>query len=95
MTLEELKTEAEKQGYRLIKKPEPLPKIKPCPCGRKRLELWHRNMWSAGYLQIGCPKCKRRGDWGKNEREARELWNMRITDEGGAKMEDGVCESLN
>lgn len=83
MTFEELKTEAEKQGYKLMKKPEPMPKIRPCPCGRKRLS--HYYMWdrrtSTEYIQIGCPKCGRLGDWCENEREARELWNERMMEE--------------
>lgn len=77
MTLEELKAEAERQGYKLMKKPEPMPKIKPCPCGRKilsRLYTWDRRT-GTGYILIRCPKCGCEGDWGKNEREARELWN--------------------
>ena len=42
MTFEELKTEAERQGYKLVKKPIPLPKIHPCTCGRKKMETWYQ-----------------------------------------------------
>ena len=82
MTLEELKAEAERQGYKLVKKPEPMPKIKPCLCGRKTLDHRYKYGIMTGkyYMQIKCPKCEREGDWGESEREAREFWNMRVTD---------------
>ena len=40
MTVEELKIEANKLGYNIIKKPEPKEKKLPCICGRKK----HRDM---------------------------------------------------
>lgn len=74
MTLEELKTEAKRQGYGLIKK-NPLPKKLPCVCGRKLLEEWWvmRKGWA-----YKCPECGRMADAGETEREARELWNEAV-----------------
>ena len=76
MTLDQLKAEAEKQGYKLVKKPDPLPRIHPCSCGRQKLQTW----WEAGEYQgrgtfLKCPNCGKRGAVGKTERETRENWN--------------------
>ena len=95
MTLEELKAEAKRQGYNLIKIPPKMPKLKKCPiCGRLpkvRQELV-RNL-----VYVSCPgrKCligpvvnrrdgvkvisKREG-----ECEAREAWNEMVS-KGGDK----------
>ena len=74
MTLEDLKKEAARQGYALIKR-NPLPLISPCTCGRKsKFSRWYRNMWGVSEIAIYCPKCEREV-WGENEREAREHWN--------------------
>ena len=44
MTVEELKAEAEKQGYKLVKVASPI-RILPCPvCGCKKTEEWYRNL---------------------------------------------------
>lgn len=76
MTFEELKTEAERQGYKLVKKPIPLPKIHPCTCGRKKMETWYQ---AGSYKDLGtflrCPRCGKKGGIGKTYRETREKWN--------------------
>ena len=82
MTLEELKAEAKKQGYNLIKY-NPLPKIKPCTCGRKK---YFKRMYNIAWegrergenVAICCPDCGRMM-WGVNEREARERWNKAVS----------------
>lgn len=75
MSVDELKAEAKRHGYALIKR-NPLPKKLPCVCGRKLLEEWYvvsRKGW-----MYKCPVCGRMADMGKTEREARELWNEAV-----------------
>ena len=82
MTFEELKAEAEKQGYNLIAKPPKKVKLLPCPCGRKQLSIWGRSN-PEEYL-VSCPKCGNGEDneWCRKERQARLLWNEYV---GGAE----------
>lgn len=49
MTYEELKKEADKLGYKLIKKPEPVKRL-PCTCGCKRVY----NCYSSHYSGYKC-----------------------------------------
>ena len=83
MNLDDLKVEAHKHGYRLIKA-NPYIKLLPCTCGRKRLELWY-HMGGNG-MYFACPVCGREGMTGKTERQARQYWNdcvsrMEVQDE--------------
>lgn len=71
MTVEELKAEADKLGYRLIKKPMYI-KILPCVCGCKIHKYWHNAKTNES--GVGCPKCERI-IWGKDETEAKMNWN--------------------
>ena len=71
MTLEELKVEAKKQGYRLVKIPERIVLL-PCPvCGLKKTSQWY------GYLGrfYRCNNCDFAGSSAKTIREARKKWN--------------------
>lgn len=83
MTFEELKAEANRQGYNLLKRPDPMPKLSQCTCGRKQIGLW--NKWfdnKEDKFQYGCPKCGRQsGVWAKSVREARLVWNDMIEKE--------------
>ena len=74
MTFEELREEAHRQGYHLIKY-NPLPKIQQCTCGRKKYfkRLYH-TAWGCESVSIYCPDCGREVEGG-SEREAREIWN--------------------
>jgi len=78
MTFDELKAEAEKQGYNLVKKPEPMPKMQPCLCGRKQIHIWHKS--NPDEYQANCPKCGfgKDSEWASSTRRAREIWNERI-----------------
>ena len=79
MTFEELRAEANKQGYNLIKRPDPMPKLKQCICGRKQIGLWNRWFDSTDKFQYSCPKCGRQPNiWAKSVREARSIWNEMI-----------------
>lgn len=87
MTLEELRAEAKKYGYGLYKIGAQKPKLSPCTCGRKHVDLWHearyikdnkgieRKRW--GYF-VQCPNCGRKSEWSINEIGARNNWNKII-----------------
>ena len=74
MTVEELKVEAAKLGYKLIKKPEYV-KFRPCICGCNKRELWHRIGGTEFYK---CKNCGLIAPEGFNDREARLNWNKMI-----------------
>lgn len=83
LTLDELKAEAKRQGYKLIKD-NPIPKFNPCICGAN-----HRTEWknTRGAYCYECMECGRTSSWGDNRREARENWNRMVTDEAGRTYE--------
>jgi len=69
MTIEELKAEANKLGYSLVKKPERVPHSK-CVCGRRP------SVWSGrGTFYICCEKCGRQSERYINEKNAWKNWN--------------------
>lgn len=71
MTLEELKKEADRFGYNLVKKSRP-DKLLPCKCGHNRREHWH--------MQHGVKlKCMGCGEEvvGKNMADAMRNWNRK------------------
>ena len=77
MTVEELKIEAKKLGYNIIKI-KPKTKILPCICGRKRMEKWYFCQEGKDTkIEIVCPICYREAI-GKTEQEAIENWNNSI-----------------
>lgn len=78
MTLDELKAEAKRQGYKLIKD-NPMPKLSPCICGAKRRAEW-TSASLRGYC-YECMKCGKMSSWGDTRREARENWNRMVNDE--------------
>lgn len=89
MTVEELKIEAEKLGYYIVKKPRAIGRLKPCLiCGRK---ITHYDIRTSYYPEYGdrvsvirCPKCAREimvhmnnDIWTKHELQcaAADEWN--------------------
>ena len=80
MTFEELKSEAKRQGYKLIKD-DPKSKL-PCVCGcnSKRLGTYWFVSREKADVTIYCPVCNREAI-GKNEKEAIENWNNSIVRE--------------
>ena len=72
MTLQELMEEADRQGYRLIKKPLRTTLLA-CTCGCRQRA--HR--YSKDTVILVCKKCGRRVT-GKNEMNARVNWNKEI-----------------
>lgn len=84
MTLDELKVEAEKLGYTLIKKPESI-KMLPCTCGSKRRSEW----FSAGQIFYCCNRCGKKSPPANTVRGAKRAWNEMI-EKGG---EENGCNT--
>ena len=72
MTLEELKKEAGKYGYRLVPKKKKLERLLPCLCGCKRREHWYGS-GNRKYI-LFCQRCGIEAS-GRTEREAYKAWN--------------------
>lgn len=81
MTLEELKLEADKLGYSLVKKQKSI-KLLPCTCGNKRRTMWIttiRSTGGGGFQRIlACDKCGMKAPPGNTIQEAKENWNKII-----------------
>ena len=77
MTLDELKTESEKLGYRLVKN-QPYIRLLPCTCGRKKVEEWFGVRDNHFYA---CPRCGKKSPPAKTTRGARISWNEMIEKE--------------
>ena len=76
MTLEELKAEANKLGYGLIKKKSYIP-IKPCPvCGKKSTRIWYGQRGKGTMRQ--CSFCDFAGDWTNEKIHTTEAWNNAV-----------------
>ena len=73
MTYEELKEEARKMGYHLVKNEGSIPLL-PCICGAKRRERWSGP--NGGFLR--CVKCGRKGGYAKSARGEKLAWNEMI-----------------
>ena len=73
MTLEELKTEANKLGYNVIKKQQHI-KMQPCKCGSKNLGIGIDN----GMYCIECNKCGFSSKPAKTQKQSRSNWNEEI-----------------
>lgn len=76
MRLDELKAEAEKLGYTLIKKSESI-KMLPCTCGCKRRTEW----FSKGQIFVSCKRCGKKSPLSNTERGAKRAWNEMIEKE--------------
>lgn len=80
MTLEELKIEAEKHGYHLVKNYHTV-KLLPCPvCGSKRTIKWISTM-GKGYRRE-CSGCDFKAEWRQTKKAARESWNEVVLEYG-------------
>lgn len=77
MTLDELRREANKLGYRVLKKTEPLPTLVPCTCGCNR----RASLWRAGRGAFyRCKGCGFESKPAITERGKRQNWNDAITE---------------
>ena len=74
MTLEELKIEANKQGYNLVKKQRYVPLAK-CPCGAKLSIKAYDTVYGHAYK---CIKCGLQSYPQKTHKGAREHWNIAV-----------------
>lgn len=94
MTFNELRAEASKLGYKLVK-PQKYVKIEPCPvCGKKRTEVWYA---VGGNRFRGCCYCGFKANYGKTERESRLSWNKSVKAYLKNKKEEsgnGSCEKM-
>lgn len=75
MELEELKAEAEKLGYKLVKKQESTALL-PCTCGGGKPHEWLQ-FGETGYI-YRCEKCDKEGKLCKTKTDARRAWNQMI-----------------
>lgn len=79
MNLEELKLEAEKLGYKLIKKPENI-KLERCTCGGKPHEMFRIDFGDSddsGYIYT-CPNCGLKSEAARTHIGAKREWNRMI-----------------
>ena len=85
MTVEELKAEAKRLGYNIIKKPESV-KLLPCVCGHKRVEQYYKHIQGkkkeSGHF-YWCQWCGREAEVGKTKIEAKKRWNEAMEREIG------------
>ena len=75
MTLEELKAEAKRQGYKLIK--DEKIQFEPCLCGGTRREWWS----GPKGVQVVCLRCGLESPWvprSKGETGVKKAWNAMI-----------------
>ena len=80
MTVDELKIEAKKLGYNIVKIPERPEKLLPCICGSRHRSHWEsRHDDGLWYKSLRC-KCGRRAD-GLTKIEVNKNWNNMIRKE--------------
>ena len=82
MTFEELKEEAKRQGYNLVKNPTYIPLAK-CSCGAK---LSVKAKWTVYGHAYKCIKCGLESNPAKTYKQARENWNKAVEEK---------CKSMN
>lgn len=76
MTVEELKQEAKKLGYNIIKIPDKVKKLN-CICGAssRYVEVWTR---FDGNMFCKCRQCHKQSYFGRNKNEAIKNWNWSV-----------------
>lgn len=76
MIFDELKKEADTQGYRLVKKSKYI-KLRPCPqCGTKRTENWYNTKYQKWFKQcINCEFCSLLVD---KKKDLNSAWNKAV-----------------
>ena len=104
MTLEELKAEARKYGYHLVKDIQNV-KILPCPvCGSKKTSEWYlrgglkvRKCYNFHVVPKLC-KCTFEGTPGKTSIEAKQNWNeavLKYKKEEEERIAEGICDAID
>lgn len=74
MTLEELKSEAKKHGYKLIKE-RPYIRLAHCVCGHKSIGTWFTYGGEPTMYHHECYKCGFTSEPAPTKYEARQKWN--------------------
>ena len=89
MTLEELKLEADKLGYKLVKKQKSI-KLLPCICGSKRRTMWITTAGGTKGVQriLACDKCGMEAPPGNTIQEAKGNWNKMIKENWNKMIEE-------
>lgn len=83
MTLEELKVEADKLGYKVVRKSVRRDNLVPCICGCKRRAHWYESKWndsthkSQNIVGMRCLRCGREVT-GFSLNDVRRNWNLMI-----------------
>ena len=78
MTVEELKAEAKKLGYKIVKNPTYIPLAK-CSCGAK---FSVKAKWTVYGHAYKCKKCGLESYPAKTYKQARENWNKAVQKNG-------------
>lgn len=81
MNLEELKAEAEKLGYTLVKRQKYI-RFERCTCGHNKHHRW---VVCGKGIRFQCTNCGFESDIGPSEREARIAWNEAVRKARDAK----------
>lgn len=74
MTFEELKAEATRQGYNLVKM-KPKERFLPCTCGCNQRTHWFSTVYDS--ITLECKRCEFKVS-GKSEADAKRNWNIEI-----------------
>lgn len=90
MTVDELKAEAEKLGYRVLKKEST--RKSGCACGA--LNRYVRKRYNAGKQQYRCTKCGLEGPCTKTAKAALAGWNYTVSHERNKKLLEELMEEL-
>lgn len=77
MTIEMLKQEADKLGYRLAKKKSAV-RFVPCTCGANRRERWHSVKPAVPGVFFRCSQCGKESPLAKTRNDAINEWNDMI-----------------
>lgn len=91
MTLEELKLEADKLCYKLVKKQKSI-KLLPCICGSKRRSMWITTAGGTKGVQriLVCDKCGMKAPPGNTIQEAKENRNKIIKENWNRIIEESA-----
>lgn len=77
MNITELKAEAKKHGYYLVKSPS-YTRMLPCTCGSKRRRCYVESSKGKVLYGFTCIKCGNEGPKRRSIDEARQAWNEMV-----------------
>ena len=73
--VKKLRKKADKLGYDLIKRAEPMPKLMKCVCGHNRRKTIYNQ---DGSFYFECMSCKFKSEPAKTNRQCRINWNEAV-----------------